>query len=203
MRPPPSHANPMTDLRRWLTVAWQRLASGRALPAALRARLEFERGERVLEVARGPDGDLALVVTDRGIYPRRHGEKGWSQLGWEQIARVSWDGADGSLVVSGLTDAVPARTVVPLRAPGTVPELASERIAHARLGRWQVPADGRRLLIEARRRPVTGELLWLVIANSNGDGHRLGADEVRDAIARLSADTGITPVPATLHLPRR
>lgn len=82
-------------LRRWVTARWREAARGRALPAAISAGLAFERGERVLSVGRDPDGEYALVATDRALYhralPRRVDAGGWSRLGWEQIARVGWD----------------------------------------------------------------------------------------------------------------
>ena len=94
------------------------------------------------------------------------------------------------LVVIGLAGVAPPRIVVPLQRRGVVPELAAERMTHSRLGRWDLPVAGtRRVLVEARRRPGTGELLWVVLS---GDG---GADEIRGAIARLGADLGVTQLP--------
>ena len=173
-------------LRSWVAARLQHLVRARAVPAVAAAELAFERGERVLSVGHGPDGGCALVATDRGLYYRAGGD-GWSRLGWEEIARVGWDAEAGRLVVIG---PAPSRIVVPLRRRGAVPELVSERVSHSRLGRWDLLVAGtRRVLVEARRRPATGELLWVVLA---GD---CDAGEVRGAIARLGADLGLTQLP--------
>jgi hypothetical protein len=157
---------------------------------AAAAGLAFERGERVLSVGHGPDGGCALAATDRALYHRASGD-GWSRLGWEEIARVGWDAAAGRLLVIALSGGAPSRIVVPLRRRGTVPELVTERVTHSRLGRWELLVAGtRRVLVEARRRPGTGELLWVVLSGDcSGD--------VKRAIARLGADLGV----AQLDLP--
>jgi hypothetical protein len=61
----------------------------------------------------------------------------------------------------------------------------AERVTHSRLGRWELLVAGtRRVLVEARRRPASGELLWVVLGGEcSGD--------VKQAIARLSADLGV------------
>jgi hypothetical protein len=42
-------------------------------------------------------------------------------------------------------------------------ERVSERITHTRLDRWPLTLPGgEHVIVEARRRPVTGDLLWLV-----------------------------------------
>ena len=145
------------------------------MPAVAAAELVFERGERVLSVGHGPEGGCALVATDRALYCRAGGD-GWSRLGWEEIARVEWDAAAGRLVVIGLTG-VPFRTVVPLQRRGTVPELVAERVAHSRLGRWDLLVAGaRRVPVEARRRPATEEVLWVVLVRRLRHGRDTGGD---------------------------
>lgn len=186
----------------WLSVkrAWEELGPGRVLPAAVRAELALEGGERVQAADMDPDGRWALVATDRALYYRPcHGTQanGWSRLGWEEVAEVGWDAVAGQLIVIGVAGqagAGPARVLVPLRRRGSVPELALERVNHTRLGRWQLVAGGtRRAVIEARRRPVTGELVWSVTC----DGHRPADQDLRAradrAIARLSAEFGAPP----------
>jgi hypothetical protein len=207
-------------LRRWVAARWREAARGRALPAAVSAEFAFERGERVLSVSRDRDGECALVATDRALYhrvlphrvlphrvlPHRADADGWSRLGWEQIARVGWDAAAGQLVIIGLADvaglagAAPPRTTVPLRGRGTVPELAQERVTHTKLGQWHLLVAGtHRVLVEVRRRPVTGELLWFVTSGANGSGSSnpdIGA-HVERAVARLLTDFGVTPQSGT------
>lgn len=177
-------------LRERLAAAW-RLHAARALPADLRAQLAFQRGERVLSVRHDPAGDRALVASDRALY-HRTGSHGWSRLGWERITAVSWDAAAGQLLIRGLNGFAPSLTVVPLRDRGTVPELAQERTTHTRLGRWQLRLPGNHsALVEVRRRPGTGELMWAVISASDGlDGAGVTADIAR-AVARLGEQLGV------------
>ena len=104
------------------------------------------------------------------------------------------------MIITGPADAGSPRTVVPLRQRGAVPELVMERVTNTRLGQWQLLAGGtRRALIEARRRPVTGEVLWSV--TPAGDGHGPADPDIRAraerAIARLSAELGALPQPGT------
>jgi hypothetical protein len=153
-----------------------------------------ERGERVLSVGRDPNDGYALLATDRALH-HRTADNGWSRLGWEQITRVRWDAAAGSLVITGRSGVAAERIVLPLRDRGALPELVLERITHTRLGCWHVPlADNQHVLVEARRRPATGDLLWFV--NCDGSGLDLSTDgarrQIERAIARLDKDLGVT-----------
>jgi hypothetical protein len=201
---------------RHLMEGWQRSAAARTVPRELRARLAFERGERVLALAHDPGGERALVATDRALCYRADRTDGddWLRLGWERVIAANWaradggvleeGGADGRLVVAILSGSDPAagsghyRVVIPVRRRGTVPEVAAERVTHARLGRWPVPLpDGSVALIEVRRRPVTGVLLWAVFMDGTGPGpddHHVRA-RIEAAIGRLRADLGLAPVP--------
>jgi hypothetical protein len=194
----PARVRSASQLREWLAVAWRRLSEARALPADLRTQLAFQRGERVLSARRDPDGDYALVASDRAVYHRYSGD-GWSRLGWEQIARVDWDAAAGQLLIFGLDGLAPARTAVLLRDRGTLPELAQERTTHSRLGRWRLElADGHSVLVEVRRQPGTGELVWAVLSASDGRDS-LGADAtayVARAIVGLGEHLGLCDPPS-------
>jgi len=182
----------------WLAARWRDLVAGRSLPAELRARLALDKGERVLTVARDPAGACTLIATERALYRRDDGNA-WRRQGWERVSAVDWDAGGRRLVCTGLTDIGlgPQRSVLTLRDRGCLVELASERITHTRLGRWPLMLPGGEpAIVEARRRPVTGELLWLV----HMDGicwdirdHVIHAS-ITTAIARLGADLGI-PVP--------
>ena len=175
-----------------LAAGWRRLARRRSLLAAGCAGLEVERGERILSACRGRDGGYALVATDRALY--RRAEPGcWSRLGWERVTRVAWDGASGEagcFVITAASGTGPSRLVVPTAGRGGLPELAAERMTHAYLGRWPVPlGDGQQIMVEARRWPGTGKLLWLIFPD--GTGRECGR-EVELAIARLAAEFGVT-----------
>ena len=175
-------------------VRWQRLVRSRIPPAEVRAQLALRRGEQILTVGYDPEGGCALVATDRALH-RRAGADGWSRLGWELITRVRWDRTDGRLVITGLPGIAPPRTVVPLRDRGVLPELAEERISYTRLGCWTVNFDGQRHVpAEARRRPVTGELLWVISPPGGLDlRDRDVRDQIGEAIAQLRDDLGIPP----------
>ena len=189
-------------LREWVTSRFRHLVRARALPGAVSVELTLERGERVLSVSRHPNGGCALVASDRALYHRACAD-GWTRLGWEQIARVGWDAAAGRLVIIGLPGVAPPRTVVPLYRRGSVPELAADRVTHTKLGRWHLLVAGtHRVLVEARRRPATGELLWVVVSGPYADAGVGSGDSdddigrhVERAIARLGADVGLTPLP--------
>jgi hypothetical protein len=94
---------------------------------------------------------------------------------------------------------------VPLYRRGSVPELAADRVTHTKLGRWHLLVAGtHRVLVEARRRPASGELLWVVLSGpAAGAGVGTGSDagdggigrQVERAIARLGADFGFTQPP--------
>lgn len=193
----PARLRSTSQLREWLATAWRRLPGAPALPADLRTQLAFQRGERVLSVRQDPDGDYVLVASERALY-HRNGGHGWSRLGWEQITRVSWDAAAGQLLICGLDGLAPSRTAVPLRDRGTLPELARERTTHTRLGRWHLQLAGNHsVLVEVRRRPATGELVWVVISASDGLDSA-SADvtaEIARAVARLGEHLGACDPP--------
>ncbi|MBO0802524.1 MAG: hypothetical protein J2P25_05550 [Nocardiopsaceae bacterium] len=203
----------------------RRVASRARDHARLRDRLAFERGERLLSAARSPEGHYALVTSDRALYYRA-GNGAWPRLGWEQVTGVSWDAAGRRMVIAGLGGSAHTRAEVCLRDRGSMPEIAMERITHTTLGSWRIPiqlpastaADGhpgfggrpgadrsRHLRVEARRKPVTGEVLWFVSADGGPDGgHGLAAGQLHGyaerAVARLSADFGL-PCQAPVPLP--
>jgi len=191
----PARLRLTSQLRDWLAAAW-RLHAARALPAELRTRLAFQRGERVLSVRRDPAGDHALVASDRALYHRGSSD-GWSRLGWEQITGVSWDATAGQLLIRGLDGLAPSRAVVQLRDRGTVPELAQERIVHTRLGRWHLRlAGGHSVLVEVRRRPGTGELVWAVVSGRGpGGAGAAGPADIARAVARLGEHLGACDSP--------
>ncbi|MEH1126444.1 hypothetical protein [Micromonospora sp. CPCC 206061] len=145
------------------------------LPFAARGRVgpvPFAPGERVLAAATA-DG-AKVVATDRALYHRD------ARLGWERIARVTWEDGHG-LVLTGWSPDTPPRTV--LAVPSAVPllALARERIAWTALAVTRVELGPRRTVrVAVRRSPGTGGLVWLV----DGDpGPDLDA-----ALARLRAD---------------
>lgn len=181
----------------WLAERWRDLAGGRALSTDLRARLALDKGERILTAAHDPAGACALVATERALY-HRDDRNHWRRQGWERVSAVDWDAAGRRLVFTGLTDLGlgPQRGDLALRDRGCLVELAGERITHTRLGRWPLMLPGGEpAVVEARRRPVTGELLWLVHVDGicwDIRDHGVHAGITR-AINRLGADLGLPP----------
>jgi len=117
------------------------------LPAAARAALALEPGERVLTHAATADGGH-VVVTDRALHL-----PGGVRLPWHEVERARWEETD--LVVTG-TDRSSHRVAVP--EPGLLPEAVKERVTwsivasrHVRLGdrggvrliARRIPGDGR------------------------------------------------------------
>lgn len=171
----------ISRLRGRFMVRLRRAIRSRTVPAELRARLALSRGELVLAVGYGQDGEYALVATDRALHHRAAAD-GWSRLGWELMASLAWDEAGRRLVITGVAGTPSPPAAVPMRGCAPLLELAEERITHTRLGCWTVPLDGqRRVRAEARRRPATGELLWIV---SSRDGLNLSDTRARGQIGR-------------------
>ncbi|HET9082494.1 MAG TPA: hypothetical protein VFO01_18510 [Trebonia sp.] len=178
----------------WLAARWQDLAGGQALAKDLRGRLALAKGERILASAPDTAGACALVATERALYHRDRND--WQRQGWERVSTVDWDAAGRRLVFTGLTDLGlgPQRSDLALRDRGSLVELARERITHTRLGRWPLMLPGGEpAVVEARRRPVTGELLWLVHLDGicwDIRDHAVHAS-ITKAIVHLGADLGI------------
>ena len=180
-----------------LAARWRHLASRRSLLSAGCAGLAAEPGERVLSACRDHDGGYVLVATDRALYRAEPG--GWSRLGWDRVSKMAWDAEAGRFDITVLSGTVlsgtrPTRMVVLARECGVMPELAAERMTHAYLGRWPVPlGDGQHVMVEARRQPGTGRLLWAVVPG--GCGPDVGGGDMRGrvelAIASLAAEFGV------------
>ncbi len=178
----------------WFAARCRDAGAGWGLARDLRGRLALDRGERVLAAARDTAGGCALVATERALYHRTGDD--WCRQGWERVSAVDWDAPRRRLVFTGLTDIGlgPLRSAVALRERGCLVELASERITHTRLGRWPMMLPGGEpAVVEARRKPGTGDLLWLVHVDGICWDIRDGTVHagITRAIARLGADLGI------------
>lgn len=191
------------QLGRWLAAWWRGIISRRGRSAALRAQLGFEPRERLLVVCTGPVGGHALAFSDRALYHRGDGA-GWSRRGWEQVSTVDWEPAGRRLMITSMDGAsldgtAYVRAGVPLRERGHLPEIALERITHTRLGSWEVTLPGgHAMVVAARRRPVTDELLWFVFP-AGGSRSLSRSDrraQVERAVSRLATELGLARQPA-------
>jgi hypothetical protein len=156
----------------------------------------LDRGERVLTTECDTTGAV-LVATTLAAYQRpAWPSRVWSRLGWEEIGGVSWDARDGRLELIGLEPGLRVRAHLARRTP--MVDLVRERVAATRLAtaRFHL-TDGRTATVLVRRRPVTDEVVWVVLVNGvdhSGNGARDGGSglaELAPVLRRLRADIGV------------
>jgi len=182
-------------LARWLK-AWredrERHSSARA---EARARAPIEAGERLLAVAHGTVGELA-VATDRALY--HENARSWARLGWEQVGQLRWDEQRHALTLTGLTPEAPARTVLRLASAWDLPAVASERVTWTRVVDQRVWLNGRAgARVVARRAPGQPSITWVVILDHGLDpGDRAVRAALEAALTDLRAVTGVWDAPA-------
>ena len=137
---------------------------------------------------------------------------GWRRLGWDEIAKVSWDSVRHVLTVHGL----PGRRAVAALGPeaafdlylarrSSLVDLARDRVGATLVVSRRIPvAAGGTVLVTGRRRPGSTAVTWVVFSGRNGNGgghtgaHHLpdedGADpyfvraQVQEAIRSLRAE---------------
>jgi hypothetical protein len=167
-----------------LRVLLRRLLGGDELPEGFPGQLDAD--ERVLAMARTPDGAV-LVVTSRGLWlPEGDGGPAVRRVGWHLVSRAVWKGGALSVVeaaeIEELDGAVlladrPARRFR-LAEPGRVPEVVHARVEGSILSR--------------HHRDLPGGGAWFVQRRISGrDG----------AVLQVRPDPGTDPaVVATLAL---
>lgn len=153
------------------------------VPADVRGSAPLEPGERILTFAHNLDGGL-VVATERALRHQTTG--GWSRLGWEQVARITWDDDRRTLAV---TDAASGRAAeIGLHAAdgSRMADLARERVGSTVLLTRLVPLTGHSpVRVTARRHPGTERILWQV---SLGNGSHDRRPELRSEVAAAIAD---------------
>ena len=161
-----------------------------AARAEARAHAPVRRGERLLAVARGAGGEL-LAATGRALYYRAG--RAWVRLGWDQVGRVDWDEQQHVLILSGLTPAVPARTVLHLARGWDLPAVAAERISWTSLVDQRISLNGQAgARVIARRVPGGVRVRWLVILDRGLDpGNPVVRAQLESALTELRAATGL------------
>jgi hypothetical protein len=139
---------------------------------------------------------------------------GWRRLGWEEIAKVSWDSVRHVLTVTGL----PGRRAVAALGPDAaidlylvrrsrLVDLARDRVAATLVVSRRIPvAEGGTVLVTARRRPGSAVVTWVVFSGNgsgpnggdpggNGNGNHadpyLVRAQVQEAIRTLRAELRI------------
>ena len=192
-------------------------------------------GERIL--ARERDiGGHPIVATTHAMYfypgaytaPGRHfhgkvqphtGEhpivSRWYRLGWDEIAKVSWDSVRNVLAVSGL----PGRRTIAALGPEAaldlylcrrtrLVDLARDRVASTLVVSRRIPvAAGGTVLITGRRRPGSNVVTWVVFSGLNGDGgghagthHLPGEDGADPYLVRAQVQSAIRALRAELRI---
>jgi hypothetical protein len=182
---------------RWL-ISWPRWVQAwredreqhAAARAEARAHAPVRPGERLLAVARGAGGELS-VATGRALY--HQAGRAWVRLGWEQVGRADWDEQRHVLILSGLTSAVPARTVLHLARDWDLAAVAAERVSWTSLVDQRIslngPAGAR---VVARRVPGGVRVRWLVILDRGLDpGNPVVRAGLESALTELRAATGL------------
>jgi hypothetical protein len=157
-----------------------------AAHAEARAHAPLGPGERLLAVA----GDL-VAATERALYHQT--SQAWMRLGWEQLGRAGWDERGHVLVLTGLTPAVPARTVLRLAKDWGLPAVAVERVSWVKVVDQRVSLNGGAgARVVARRLPGGARITWLVILDHGLDPADPGVRaELASAVTELRAVTGV------------
>jgi hypothetical protein len=121
--------------------------------AALNQRPPLARGERALITER----DLAgyhVVASTAALHYQAYG---WRRLPWEELGRVRW--RDGVLELTRFDG-----ESIQVRLPGSsrLPEVVRDLVGSTELiGTRVALIDGRFATVAARRRPSTGETIWI------------------------------------------
>ena len=172
---------------RWVR-AWREDHEQHAAARA-RARAPLRPGERLLAVACSAGGEL-VAATDWALY--HQAGQSWARLGWDQVGRVAWDEQRRVLMLTGLTPAVPARTMLHLAKGWDLPAVAAERASWAKVVDQRISLNGEAgARVIARRVPGGPQVRWLVVLDQGLDaadpGIRAGLEA---ALAGLRAATG-------------
>jgi len=131
-----------------------------------------------------------VIATDRALHVPAAGG-GLARIGYESIAKVSWDGDPATLTV--VLPEPDGRLDLRLAEPGYLPETVRERVQSTIVYSQHVPLDGRRgVLVSARRAPGTGQTRWVVVFDAGLDRTDPGLRERAErVVAELRAQTGI------------
>lgn len=175
---------------RWVQAWGEDRHQHAAARAEARAHAPIRPGERLVTVARGTGGEL-LVATDRAVY--HQAGRSWARLGWEQVSRVHWDEHRRALILTGLTPAVPARTVLRLAKDWGLPAVTAERVSWTKVLDQRVSLNaGAGARVVVRCLPGQARLTWLVILDRGLDPANPGVQaELESALTELRAATGL------------
>jgi hypothetical protein len=144
---------------RWLPAR----VSGRSDTAV--ARPSLARGERILAMESDTAGGR-VVATNAALYhlPSSASGADWQRLEWADTGRLSWDSRQGLLSLVGLGPDGPYRLALALARRSAIAALCTERVGATRLASRRVAlADGTTVVVQARRRPCSAGVTWVVL----------------------------------------
>jgi hypothetical protein len=139
----------------------------------------------------------------------------WHRLGWDEIAKVSWDSVRNVLTVTGLPGRRTIATLGPdaaldlyLSRRGRLVDLARDRVAATLVVSRRIPvAAGGTVLVTGRRRPGSNVVTWVVFSGVDGNGgghagehHRPGEDGADPYLVRAQVQAAIRSLRAELRL---
>jgi len=159
----------------------------RALPRDVAAGVGLEHGERVLAHGRTHDGRYA-VATDRALFLPR--ESGHVRLGWERIAKASWQEGVLHVTEAGEPGTAPPVHHLPLEDPGQLADAVHDRVTSTIVVSEHLPLVGRAGVRAIGRRPPAesaspDELLWSLSFDEGVNPHD---PEVQDRAAQALDD---------------
>ena len=152
------------------------------------------RHERLLLTERDQAG-TPVVATTLALYHRSDpvGAGGWHRMPWEELGRVRWDRLNRRLEVTRYPGG-PSRTLrLRLAVTSRVPDVIRDRVGATELGGLPVAlGNGTTATVAARRRPITSEIIWVVMlpdgCSPNDPGTR---DVVSAAMRELRVQLGL------------
>lgn len=155
---------PLSSLPRRLAVRRERL------PDEVGADLGLAPGEHVIAHARTAHGPF-VVATDQALHIP--GDQGYRRLGWDSVARASWEGGVLHVTEAGAPGSQPARHTLDLVAPGLLPDTVHDRVTSTIVVNRHVPLRGTAgVRIIGRRRPGrhdSTELEWSMAFDAGVD----------------------------------
>lgn len=153
------------------------------LPAAVRAELALERGERVLAAAPTRGGSHVTATLLALHVPTPSG--GFTRIPWERVDHATWK--DGWLHVKETSGG--AEHHVRLSDPGSVPETVRERVtATVAVTHHATLPGGGKVRIAGRRPAAGGDVRWTFVFDAGLDpsdpGLRAQAEQVLEDLRR-------------------
>ncbi len=139
----------------------------------------------------GPGGKTVVSTPPRVPQPGHMLPSGQVSVCWP--SQVHWDERRHVLILTGITPAVPARTVLHLAQDWALPAAAVERVSWVKVLDQRISLHGDAgARVVARRLPGEARVRWLVILDQGLDPGNPGVRaELESALTELRAVTGV------------